>query len=222
MIKYTHWYWLPALLLLSACQTAPVAPETNTVSAQPAEQATKVVASPAPTPTFNRLQNFEIEGRMGVQTDGKGISGKMHWQHQHGNDDMGFYSPMGGKIASVTTSSEEVTLIANDGKVYNAPDAETLTENALGWRLPVSNLTDWILGHPKAGNYEDIQLDEQGRISKLTQDGWEIDYLEYQTIEHIALPIKLTLRNPKLYVKLIIERWDISGNDAHLDREHAP
>ena len=153
---------------------------------------------------------------MGVQTDGRGVSGSMHWQHTDTGDDIALFSPMGSKMADVKTSDGNVTLTSNDGKTYQAADAETLTEQTLGWRLPVANLTDWVLGRPTPGDITLVSWDDTGKLTKLTQDGWEIQYQEYKEVNALFLPSKLTLRNPKLYLKLVIERWDTRGQKPGL------
>lgn len=147
-----------------------------------------------------------------MQTDGKGVSGSLHWQHVNAQDTIAMFSPMGGKIAEVHTSTDNVTLTSNDGKTYSAVDAETLTEQTLGWRMPVRNLSDWIVGRPArstANTLDTASWDNQGKLTKLYEDGWEVNYLEYRMVAGQQLPSKLTLRNTKLYIKLLLERWDI-------------
>ncbi len=160
------------------------------------------------------LHNFHIDGRVGVQTNGQGLSGGIQWLHDTGKDEIDFFSPMGGKIAELRATPDMVVLTRRNGKTYSAEDAESLTEQALGWRMPVNNLTDWALGRPAKSKIEDMQWDERGRLLMLKQDGWEINYQEYREEEGISLPVKLTLRNPKLYLKMVIEDWDISENQA--------
>jgi outer membrane lipoprotein LolB len=158
------------------------------------------------------IQDFSVEGRMGVQTEGRGVSGRINWQHIDKKDNISLYSPMGGKIASIITTDSSVTLTSNDGKTYTASDAEMLTQQTLGWRLPVTYLADWVVGRPTKGAIEQSSWDDTGKLIKLTQNGWEVEYLEYYEANGRQLPAKLSLRNPKLYFKLIIERWDTSAN----------
>lgn len=177
--------------------------------------------------SIDHLQDFSLEGRMGVQTDGRGVSGSLHWQHSDGGGDaIALFSPMGSKIADVKSSDGQVTLTANDGKTYHASDAETLTEQTLGWRLPVTHLSDWVLGRPSPGAITQASWDDSGQLARLTQDGWEIQYQEYKQVPDrqpsdqqtraVSLPSKLTLRNPKLYLKLVIERWNLGGGKQAL------
>ena len=55
-------------------------------------------------------------------------------------------SPMGQTIAQVTLDAGLATLLASDGKSWQAPSAEALTEQVFGWRVPLGNLPDWLEG----------------------------------------------------------------------------
>jgi outer membrane lipoprotein LolB len=156
------------------------------------------------------IRQFSLQGRIGVQTEGKGFSGGTHWQHDNAGDNIALFSPLGSQIASIKTTADGVELVTSDGKSFSAKDAETLTQQNLGWGLPMQGLPDWVLGRPAAGsNASDSIWDSAGRLTKLKQDGWEIEYAEYVEASGQQLPGKINLRNPKLYLKLIIERWEI-------------
>ncbi|MGH6611279.1 MAG: outer membrane lipoprotein LolB, partial [Burkholderiaceae bacterium] len=53
------------------------------------------------------------------------------------------------------------------------PDADALTEQLLGWRLPVSGLADWIEGRPAPDRAARVERNN-GRIVSIEQDGWTI------------------------------------------------
>ncbi|MCZ7559916.1 MAG: outer membrane lipoprotein LolB [Burkholderiaceae bacterium] len=49
-------------------------------------------------------------------------------------------SPLGQAIAQLQVDGERATLVAADGKTWEAPSAEALTEQVFGWRVPLANL----------------------------------------------------------------------------------
>ncbi|MEZ5604437.1 MAG: outer membrane lipoprotein LolB [Burkholderiaceae bacterium] len=55
-------------------------------------------------------------------------------------------SPLGQTIAQVRLDDGRATLLAADGKSWQAPSAEALTEQVFGWRVPLANLPDWLEG----------------------------------------------------------------------------
>ena len=45
-------------------------------------------------------------------------------------------------------------------------------------------------------------------ISSLKQDGWSIEYQNYSEQNGVFLPSKILLRSEKVYLKLLVEKWD--------------
>ncbi len=157
------------------------------------------------------IRDFKIEGRLGVQSDKQGISGTVHWHHLKVSDEMNLYSPLGGKIAEILNDNNGVTLTTSNNQVFKAQDPEALTESTLGWRLPITKLSDWIVGRPANGAISNVKWDDDGKLKKFNQEGWEISYLEYKESNQVVLPSKMNIRNSKLNLRLIIDRWELSS-----------
>lgn len=156
------------------------------------------------------INQFTLNGRIGVQTEGKGFSGGLNWQHDNLNDSISLYSPLGGQIASITKSVDKVTLNDAKGNSVSATDAETLTQTTLGWRLPLAGLADWALGRPTNSDVQSIIWDEQGHLVSLKQDGWDIEYQNYSDQNGYFLPSLILLKSEKVNLKLLVEKWDVT------------
>lgn len=185
---------------LSACVNAPgVKPEPSPASQKLKQQHLQSLAA---------IQQFSLQGRIGVQTYGKGFSGSLHWQHSSSNDDIALFSPLGGQVASIRKTADQVTLEDTNGKSYSAVDAETLTQMVLGWQLPLKGLADWSIGRPTSSSIQDSTWNEQGLLTNLDQDGWKIEYQNYQEQDGYVLPGKIFLKSEKLNLKLLVEKWN--------------
>lgn len=193
------WALLVAAIFLSGCAALQ----------QQAEPASDLATHQRHLDGLAEISQFNIQGRIGVQTEGRGFSGSTHWQHQAKRDSIALFSPMGGQVANIRATPDNVVLIDSDGKSYEAADAETLTQKTLGWRLPMKGLPDWVLGRPAPGNVDESCWDQNGRLTRLKQHGWDISYAQYQDSDGYQLPGKVTLVSPKLNLKLIIERWEL-------------
>jgi len=157
---------------------------------------------------IDNIDHFSLIGRLGVMTNPKGFSGRVNWQHAPDKDNIDVFSPLGGKVANIIKTDEEVVLTNSKDEHVSSPDAEILTEETLGFRLPLSGLIYWALGRPSdTGLVEYMTWDENGRINKLKQNGWEIQYQDYEANEGYFLPKKITLRTDVLIIKLIVEKW---------------
>jgi len=84
---------------------------------------------------------------------------------------------------------------------------EALTERVLGWELPLSGLSYWIIGLPDNTTPADIQRNAHGQISVLRQDGWEIIYPRYASPAADSLPLRLELQRGQLLIKILIDEW---------------
>jgi outer membrane lipoprotein LolB len=190
--------------LLQACASSPISkPIENVVSKALYQQHLQNIAA---------IAQFTLKGRIGVQAEGKGFSGGLHWQHDNVNDDISLYSPLGGQVASIKKTADKVTLEDAKGNSISAADAETLTQTALGWRLPLTGLADWSLGRPTSSAIQANTWDEQGHLSALKQDGWDIEYQNYSEQNGHFLPTKILLKSERVNLKLLVEKWEVLKN----------
>lgn len=153
------------------------------------------------------IEQFSLKGRMGIQAEGKGYSVGTQWTHQPAQNAIKILSPIGSEVANIESNADEVRLTTQEGKVFAAKDAETLTQDTLGWKLPMQGLEDWALGRPTKKLAEKIEWDMQGRITSMLQNGWKIEYPEYVQVGNYALPKKIFLTHPKLTLKMVVEHW---------------
>lgn len=187
-------------LHMAAC--APIQPKPNANSAMPFDPRMHLAG-------ISAIKDFNIQGRLGVQHNQTGLSGSVHWHHLKKTDQLTFISPLGNKIAEISNGIQGATLITNENKVFNAPDPESLTEKTLGWKFPINKLSDWIIGRPSNGAITEMGWDELGRLTKFKQDGWQINYLSYQSVGQWSLPAKMSIHKDQLNLKLLIDQWQL-------------
>jgi outer membrane lipoprotein LolB len=155
----------------------------------------------------SKIQTFAMQGRIAILTESKGFSGSLHWQHHTMGDDIQFYSPLGTQIGALSQTAEGVTLTTGKQQTFHADDAETLTQHMLGWSLPMQGLPNWILGRPNDAQATTLTWDQDGKLTHLSEQGWEIEYLLYMPADGFMLPGKVVLKSQKLDLKLVIEQW---------------
>ena len=149
---------------------------------------------------------FELAGRIAVKYRDEATTGNIAWRHGARSDELLLTSPLGQGMARIARAGNEVTLTTQDGRELRAADAESLTEQALGFRLPLAGLANWVRGRaaPRPAPEPTRQSrDGAGRLAELEQSGWKIQYLEYAE----ALPSRLTLTYPGLELRLAISDW---------------
>lgn len=151
------------------------------------------------------LQSFQVEGRFSLRHENNSYSGKLSWQHGPEGDDIFLMNPFGQGAAEIQRRPGAARLQTADQKEYRAPDADQLVLEVLGYPLPVSGMAEWLLGRAAAGAGE---RDAQGRLLRLQDQGWHIDYDYGDNPAPQALPLRLTARRGEtLELKLRIDDW---------------
>lgn len=154
------------------------------------------------------IKGFQLSGRVAVKYDGQGFSGGLRWQRNGETDDVLILSPLGQGVARIERDAKGVTLTAPDQRPYRAKNTAELTQQVLGWRLPLDGLRYWTLGVAAPASTAIREVDADQHLSRLTQDGWRIDFLGYTRFDGTDLPGKIVLQRDEVEVKLVIDLWD--------------
>lgn len=159
-------------------------------------------------PLQSESSTFAFNGRVAVRHDGERTSAGVRWTHKGATDEILLLAPLGQTVARIYSDAQGVTL-EESGKIYAAKDAEALTEQVLGWHLPLSGMRYWVLALPAADTAAEIEREENGQVKVMHQDGWEINYTRYATETADSLPLRLTLRRADMEMQLLIDEWEI-------------
>lgn len=161
----------------------------------------------------SQLESFALEGRFSLRHEEKSYSGHLTWQHVGEKDELLLASPFGQGIAEIVSDRAGARLTASDGKAYAASDAETLTQQVLGYPLPLTALLGWVRGRGAAG--DTAVADGFGRPLSLRRELWRIDY-EYDNDDPQSLPGRLFVRQAGgLELRLRIDEWrDLNDEKA--------
>jgi len=145
---------------------------------------------------------FELAGRVAVRYGKDAASGRVLWRHSSDTDDLLITSPFGQGVARLNRNGDQFRLLTGDQKEYRAGNAEDLTEQALGWRLPLGGLADWVQARPSPGRPAEVR-GELNRDLELWQDGWHVAYEEFRD----GRPLRLRMSRENLEIRLIVDQW---------------
>jgi outer membrane lipoprotein LolB len=145
---------------------------------------------------------FDLAGRIAARYRNEAFSANIAWRHARNGDEMQINTPLGQGVARIVRQGDVVTLTTGDGE-HRAADAEALTEQVLGFRLPLAGLADWVRGRPSPDTPARTEYRDDGKLARLEQGGWNIEYQDYAG----ALPSRLRLSYPGLELRLAISQW---------------
>jgi len=155
-----------------------------------------------PEPGVAPPGGFELSGRVAVKNAKDSGSARIFWRHSSDADEMLVTSPVGQTLARIRREGGVFSLETGDRKEYRASDAETLTEQALGWRLPLSGLSDWVQGRASPGRPADV-TGSVGEGLEIRQDGWKVAYEEFRE----GKPSRLRLSREGIEIRLVVDQW---------------
>lgn len=134
---------------------------------------------------------FAVTTALGEQRES--VSGRFSLEVRGPQQILELASPLGTTVARIEIEPGGARATGARLQEIRGADADALTEQLLGWPLPVSGLADWIEGRPVPQRVARIERDG-GRIVLLEQDGWTIRLPEY--FESAARPRRLVLERP--------------------------
>lgn len=206
MRKPVRLLWAAALgILLQGCMTAPPAPP-------PDDSLTRTEPEnwQARQAQLRELRQWTLQGKVAVRHENGNDSAVIREWVQNGDQFLIEMSSafMGMGSVRLEGSPDFLTITESNGQQYRSDDPDALIRRTLGWSLPVEALYVWVRGLPLQNSPASLFFDQQGRISHLRQQGWEIHYDRYATLAGVDnVPRSLTATRDELRLRLVITQW---------------
>ena len=183
-------------LLATGCTTmAPrQAGDANLLAAQAAREA--ALAGQA---------DWSFTGRLSVSAAGEGGNGRIEWRQRGDDVEIRLSAPVTRKSWRLTRVSGQAALEGLEGGTRTGPDAETLLQEATGWRLPLEALGSWARGARGRGPAT-IEFTPEGLPALIVQQGWQVEYREWDDADP-ARPRRVFARQDDATVRLVVEAW---------------
>ncbi|MGA4495485.1 lipoprotein insertase outer membrane protein LolB [Vreelandella venusta] len=192
-----------ALLTLAGCATQTPVDDGGRQAGQWERQQADVEA----------FDTWTLVGKAGLRTPQENTSANLDWnQHPH-YFRMLISGPFGGGRSVLEGREGRFSLTTSDGR-FEAETPEALMEEQLGWSLPVRAMPDWVRGLPGEHASYQLETDELGFPNHLQQDGWEIDYRDWEQVEGMWLPRRLVMNYGDLRITLVVNQWQSTNSDS--------
>jgi outer membrane lipoprotein LolB len=161
---------------------------------------------------LNNLKNWNLQSAIGIKNLNQSTSAHVNWQQFENNYILNIISQFNIGGVKIVGDSTGVTLWRSVTNKIKAQTPEELMYQELGWSLPIDNLRYWILGLPAPKLVYASQFDAYNHLISLQQQGWQISYSNFISINNIDLPTSILISNSKLklQVKVIIKKWELS------------
>lgn len=162
------------------------------------------------------MEYWQVQGKLGVRTPNESGSVTFNWKQLPDQFAIYLNGPLGQGTVWIRGNDDQVSLEQSGKGTLYAPTPELLMYDAMGWWLPVSDLHFWIKGIP-APDKPIIRREhnEDGTLQSLQQNGWQLTYSAYQSLEGWYLPGKVTAqftsadRRGDLRLTFILRDWQL-------------
>jgi outer membrane lipoprotein LolB len=154
------------------------------------------------------LDKWAFEGRVSITNQSDSWTANIDWQHFAGKEKIRLSGPLGQGATVIDLADDFVTIDHGGGNKQSSRYPEAFIGQQVGLYVPVQSLRFWVVGVPELeGKFEEIG-------NGFVQDGWLIEYQQMQAVAKESLPRKITVKNDKVKLKLVIDQWVI--NDVNV------
>jgi len=196
-----------AATLLQACATN--ATVDKTVSAE--ERRVRLV----------QLDNFTVNGSIGIWTDDENISARLKWQQRGDEFDFLLTAPAGLSSLKMTSTPDGAVLKRGNAAPVAHPSASILLQTALNLAapVPIEQMSQWLRGLP--GNSDSAEYDASGRLESMTyrdEQGtiWRAKILRYQQFSTSNVPALISATGGPYNVRLVMKTWTLGAETKAL------
>ena len=128
-----------------------------------------------------------IEGRLSVRyrdlarDKEDALSGRFEWTQRGDDVELSLLDPLGQTVALIRSGPSHSSITFRDGRKVEGATPEALTQDTLGWTVPLRGLESWLDGRPAAGSSAETLGD-----GRLRQDNWTIRFVRENDMGNVA------------------------------------
>jgi len=201
--------WLLSLLLASCATT-----QEQVTTEPPVDPTAEPSTWAAEQQQRLQIKNWEIRGRLGVQTETSGGSLDLIWKQAEEEYSIRLIAPLGAGNYLIQGDDTFARIHFPDGRKETVDNVDDIFSTTLEVDLPIAAVKDWIRGLP-AGSMpvQDMQWNGQGLLHTVEQSGWNVEMNKY-TGSKISLPHVIYLSrddDAELDIRLVLRQWLIDN-----------
>jgi outer membrane lipoprotein LolB len=134
------------------------------------------------------------------------VQGGFAWRDANGRLTLDLSNPFGNILARVLVQPDQATLTQPNVEVLRATDPDGLVQKAIGQRVPVRDLRQWLRVPLRAvPSMQQIKRDDQGRIIAFEQNGWMVELTRFDAQGPRLLVLSRAEASQQIVIRLIVD-----------------
>ncbi len=172
-----------------------------------------VLDGSAATRVLQKLERFELKGRVAGAVGSEGFNAQLDWQQRDSQSRLSLRSPLGFGSATVETDGSTLRFESSRGEKASGDAAMQALQSRLGFEPPLASLRYWLRGvaDPSGPAVEEVRT--AGEASRFTQFGWQVTVTERQPLATpdgvVLAPKRVTIERPPVRLRVIVEAWNL-------------
>lgn len=170
---------------------------------------TLLLSSCSVIPKSNKVMgNWEVSGKIGVTTPKESIAGFIQWQQTGNQFDVYVSGPLSVGSTQIKGTPNKIS-ITQGGKTTSGINPQKLIYEQIGWHFPIQNLPYWIQGQAAPYSKASISKGDNGRLTQILQDKWQVSYPRYN--EYYGQPSKIKISQGQWKFLIVIKNWSFNS-----------
>lgn len=149
--------------------------------------------------------DWAFTGKMAVRNAQEASSFNVDWVQQPQRFAIELSGPLGASAVEIIGAPGKVVLTQGKDEI-EAASLTALLANHTDLDLPLSDLRYWVHGELSPVSAKGVERDEDGRLTRFRQSGWQVTISDYYDTPYDA-PRKLLFERGDESGKLIIRAW---------------
>lgn len=170
--------------------------------------------------TVKRFIDWQCIGRIAIRTETRGGTVNLNWRQDGETSTVVLNAPLNQGTVELIGRPDRMLITDSSGQRELTTHPEKSIEAITGWRIPIAALPDWIRGLPHDGSAF-IELNENGLLHRMSDDGWTIDYESYRPVpgHNLTMPRLISVSNGSIHLRLVIESWQMHSGDTSVQSQ---
>ena len=203
---------------LAACVSVPVHKGVARGHLPPAAQMAATAGQLERERRLQALPGLSFSGRVALSNGRNGGSGRIDWQQSGGRYVVTLGAPVTRQSWKLSGDADSARIEGIEGGPREDADVEHLLREATGLDIPAGAMAAWASGaaaDPVRFGPASLEYGVDGRLARIEQDGWTIDYLGWQDVadgsgQALPMPNRIDARRAPAKVRLAIDAWSLA------------
>jgi outer membrane lipoprotein LolB len=153
------------------------------------------------------IENWCMAGRSAAKYGYSGWQAGVHWCQNNNKTTLELTGPMSIGSVLIRYRYGELWIRESKDQLSISHDPERLLRSRLGFSVPLTALRFWLMGLHEPGSSYSLELNDDGRLKRLRQHQWVVEYGKYSFVDGYQLPGKIKLTKDAVRLKIMVDQW---------------